>query len=93
MITGKYNIIAPQGSTYRLTFVISTDGIGWNLSTYTARMQVRSATNSATTILDLSSTTGDITLDSVGSVTVTVPAEADIIAPFGLVRIDTCLKL
>lgn len=75
MTPGKYNIIAPQGSTYRLTFTISTDGVPWNLSTYSARMQVRPNTNSTTKILDLSSDDGDITLNSSGEVSITASAE------------------
>lgn len=76
MTPGKYNIIAPQGSTYRLSFTISTDGVPWNLTSYSARMQVRPNTNSTTKILDLSSANGDITLNSSGVVSVTASADA-----------------
>lgn len=82
MITGKYNIIAPQGSTFKLKFTVTTDGIPWNFDTYVGRMQVRSATNNTTTILSLISPV-DIVMTSSGVVTIVATADAMTAAPAG----------
>jgi hypothetical protein len=73
MAGNVYNITAEQGSTFVLQFDIKTDGTAWNLTGYSARMQVRSAPSSSVKILNLVSPT-DITLTSLGVVTVTVSA-------------------
>jgi hypothetical protein len=70
---GTYNIKADQGSTFVFSFTISTSGTPWNLTGYSARMQVRASTQATTTVLNLVSPT-DITLTSAGVVTVTVNA-------------------
>lgn len=74
MSAGIYNIKADQGSTFVFSFTITTDGTAWNLTGYSARMQVRASVQSASTILNLVSPT-DITLTSAGVVTVTVDAD------------------
>ena len=74
MAGNVYNITADQGSTFVLQFDIKTDGTAWNLTGYSARMQVRSAPSSSVKILNLVSPT-DITLTSLGVVTVTVSAD------------------
>lgn len=74
MAAGRYNIVAEQGATFTLQFTVDTDGVEWDLSTYSARMQVRSSASATTAFLDLSSTDGDITLSAVGVVVVTVDA-------------------
>lgn len=73
MQTGRYNISARQGQTFNFSFTIKTDGTPWNLSTYSARMQVRPNNISSTKYLDLVSPT-NITLTSGGSVSITVNA-------------------
>jgi hypothetical protein len=73
-MSGKYNIVAEQGATFNLNFTVQTDGVAWNFTGYTAAMQVRRSTSSATTLLNLSSTNGDITMNSSGEVSVTVSA-------------------
>lgn len=73
MQTGRYNIQARQGQTFNFSFTIKTDGVAWDLSTYSARMQVRPSNISATKYLDLVSPT-NITLDSSGNVSITVSA-------------------
>lgn len=73
MSANNYNITTDQGSTFVLQFDIKTDGTAWNLSNYSARMQVRSSTSSSIAVLNLVSPT-DITLTSLGVVTVTVSA-------------------
>jgi len=74
MTAGRYNIVAEQGATFTLQFTVDTDGVEWDLSTYSARMQVRSSADATTAFLDLSSTDGDISLSAVGVVIVTVGA-------------------
>lgn len=83
MAAGRYNIIAEQGSTFTLQFTVDTDGVPWDLTSYTARMQVKESTNTATKFLDLTSGAGDITLDSVGVVVVTVSATRMAAVPAG----------
>jgi hypothetical protein len=71
MTPGSYHITAPQGATFRLVFTVSIDGVPVDYSTYSARMQVRPSSNSSTKILDLSSTAGDIVLNSSGQISIT----------------------
>lgn len=73
-MSGKYNIVAEQGATFNLNFTVQTDGTPWNFTGYTAAMQVKRSTSSATTLLNLSSATGAITMNSSGEVGVTVSA-------------------
>ena len=73
MDAGRYNITARQGATFSLTFTVSTDGSPWNLTGYSARMQVRAFATSSTKLLDLVSPT-NITLNSSGVCTITVGA-------------------
>lgn len=81
-MAGTHNIVAEQGATFHFNFTVKTDGTVWNLSSYSARMQVRNSTASTTKLLDLSSPT-DITLTSLGHVSVTVNATTMAALPFG----------
>lgn len=62
MTPGKYNFICPQGSTFskQLTWQIDDEPV--DLTSYTARMQVREKYNSPTKILDLTTENGGIVL-------------------------------
>ena len=62
MTPGKYNFICPQGSTFskQLTWQIDDEPV--NLTSYTARMQVREKYSSPTKILDLTTENGGIAL-------------------------------
>jgi hypothetical protein len=73
-MAGIYNIVADQGSTFNFNFTIKIDDISWDLSDYSARMQVRADYNTTNKFLDLSTANGDITLNSLGQVSVTVSA-------------------
>ena len=75
MSAGIYNIKADQGSTFVFTFTITTNGTVWDLTGYSARMQVRPSAQATSTVLNLVSPT-NITLTSLGVVTVTVVASA-----------------
>lgn len=60
-MSGRYNMVCDQGSTFSLSFTIQTDGVPWDLNNYTAKMQVRSFTSSQTVLVELSTTNGRIT--------------------------------
>lgn len=62
MTPGKYNIICPQGTTFakQLTYTINDEPV--DLTTYTARMQVREKHTSATAKLTLTTQNGGISL-------------------------------
>lgn len=62
MIPGKYNIVCPQGSTLSQQFTYSIDGEPVDLTTYTAKMQVREKYTSKTSVIDLTTENGGITL-------------------------------
>lgn len=73
-MSGKYNITAPQGSTFNLSFNISTNGVDWNLTGYSAAMQVRYSPSDTVKILDLSTANGNMTVNGTGDVTATATA-------------------
>ena len=74
MAAGKYNIKVEQGATFILDFTIKTGSTPWNLTGYTARMQVRTSVNASTTLLSIS-TSDYVTLGgSLGTVAISVPA-------------------
>lgn len=75
MATGKYNITANQGETFNFSFTISTDSVPWDLTGYTARMQVRTTVEATDKLLDLTTANSGITLGgSAGTVAVSVSA-------------------
>jgi hypothetical protein len=65
MVPGKYNMICPQGATFskQLTYTIDSDPV--DLTTYTARMQVREKHSSTSAIVSLNTENGGITLGGV----------------------------
>ena len=69
-MSGKYNIVAEQGATFNLNFRIETDGVAWNLTGYTFKMQVRRSTSASTTLLNITSAT----MTALGHVSATVNA-------------------
>ena len=62
MTPGKYNFVCPQGTTFSSQLIWAVDDEPVNLSTYTARMQVREKYTSTQKILDLTTENGGITL-------------------------------
>lgn len=77
MTAATHNMTCEQGSTFVKTLTITdnaTPPVARNLSTYSDRMQVRPDIESTTKLLDLTSSGGDITLNSSGVVVVTVTA-------------------
>ena len=82
-MSGIYPITAAQGSTFKFNATVSIDTIPWNFTSYSARMQVRADYNTTTKLLDLSTTTGEITLNSTGKISVTVDATTMAAVPAG----------
>lgn len=63
MSAGTYNIQADQGATYSQTFTLrDSAGDLVDLTGFTARMQVRATYESASALLDLTTSNGGITL-------------------------------
>lgn len=62
MKSGKYNFVCQQGSTFSEQLIWSIDQNPVDLTTYTARMQVREKYKSPNYILNLTTENGGITL-------------------------------
>ena len=75
-LAGTYNIITDQGTTFsRVLTYKDNAGIPINLTNYTAKMQVRPATDSSTVLVELSTANGRITLGgALGTITLNAPA-------------------
>jgi hypothetical protein len=83
MAAGKYKIVVEQGATFHMDFTIYVDDTTvWNLTGYSARMQVRASVESVDVILSatnsnyitLGGTAGTVDLDLPASVTEDLPA-------------------
>jgi len=75
MKPGRYNIICPQGSTLAIPLEYAVNDLVVDLTSWTARMQVRTTHKSTTKILDLTTENGGITLSATTpNITVTVGA-------------------
>jgi hypothetical protein len=74
---GTYNIVCPQGATFDSTFTLTVGGTAQNLTGYTSAMQVRESAGAATTLLNLTTANGGITLDgTAGTILVTIASTA-----------------
>ena len=74
-MSGRYNMVCDQGSTFSLTFTIKTDGTPWNLvGNYTGKMQVRSFLNANTVLIELTTANSRISFSSNGTVTLSLTA-------------------
>lgn len=73
MLAKKRNLTIEQGATFteNLRWKDSAKN-GFDLSSYTARLQIRTDVDSATTILDLTSGGGEIVLGVKGTIDITV---------------------
>lgn len=74
MAAGKYNIKVEQGATFILDFTIKTGSTPWNLTGYSARMQVRTSVNASTTLLSITNSNYITLGGSAGTVAISVPA-------------------
>jgi hypothetical protein len=73
-MAGKYNITIDQGSTFNFQFTVKTSGTPWNLTSYTARMQIRSSVEAKTALLSLTNGSGITLGGALGTVAVTISA-------------------
>lgn len=75
-LAGLYDITADQGATFSRVFTWKdSNGDPVSLVGWTGRMQVRSRVPSATTVLDLTTANGGVTLGgAAGTVTISVSA-------------------
>ena len=76
MLAGTYKITCDQGATFeRVITVRDSTGTPMNLTGYTARMQVRPEIESSTTLVELTTANGRITLGGVlGTITLSMNA-------------------
>jgi hypothetical protein len=76
MVAAKHTFKMEQGATFSRTFVLTDDvGTPIDITSYIARMQIRSSIAAISTILDASTTGSYMTIDGPnGKVTLTVPA-------------------
>jgi hypothetical protein len=75
MTPGKYNLVCPQGATFSKQLTWAIDGDPVDLTSYTARMQVREKYTSTVPILNLTTENGGITLgDDEGTVQIDIDA-------------------
>ena len=72
MLAGKYNMVCDQGSTFeRIIEIKDAEGVLFPLTGYSARMQIRSTIDSSTSLLELTSANGRISINSaLGTITV-----------------------
>ena len=77
-MAGTHNFICEQGATFTREITwLDSEGVPVNLTNYTARMQVRATASSASTLLSLTSSGGDITLGgTAGTITIAISATA-----------------
>jgi hypothetical protein len=74
MDPARWNIRTRQGSTFTLPFTIDDDDVLWDLTGYTARMQIRPYVESPRILLSLTDTDGIALGGTAGSVSVTFSA-------------------
>lgn len=80
-MAGTHPIVTKQGRTFKLSFNIATNGVPWNLTGYTASMQVKRSTSSTDVLLNI--TNDDVTMDSIGNVSVVVSSTRMNLVPSG----------
>lgn len=77
MTPGRVNFICPQGSTFNRRITYKINDVPVNLTGYSSRLQVREAHYSTSTLVDIATTTGGITLGgSAGTIDLLISASA-----------------
>jgi hypothetical protein len=75
MAATTYDILIEQGATFSQLVTYKDNGVAVNLTGYTARMQVRSTLESATTVVELTTANGRIALGgAAGTISLTISA-------------------
>lgn len=82
MQPGNYNLVVKQGDTFIWNFRVETNGVGWNLSDYSAKMQVRESQFATSAMIDATEL-NYITMTENGHVNVTVPSSVMADIPSG----------
>ena len=77
-MAGTHNFVCEQGATFSREITwLDSEGVPVNLTDYTARMQVRATASSASTLISLTSSGGDIALGgTAGTITIAISATA-----------------
>ena len=77
MLAGKYNMVCDQGSTFqRVLEIKDADGTAFELTGYTARMQIRRDLDSTSSLMELTTANGRIVISGVlGVITITLTPE------------------
>ena len=75
MAAGAYDITCEQGATFSRTLTVKdANGDARDLSSHTARMQVRRTVSSSSTLITLTTENGRISLNSSGEITLSITA-------------------
>jgi len=75
MAATTYDLLIEQGATFSQLITYEEAGVAINLTGYTARMQVRSTLESASTVVELTTANGRIALGgAAGTITLTISA-------------------
>lgn len=75
MLAGRYNISVTAGTTFQLSPQWLVDNLAVNLTGYTATFQVRQFVDSATPLLNATTSNGLITITpATGTIAINVPA-------------------
>ena len=75
MAATTYDITIEQGATFSQVITYKESGVAINLTGYTARMQVRSTLESATSVVELTTANSRIALGGVaGTISLTISA-------------------
>ena len=90
---GTYNITAYQGATYSKTFSITQADVPFDLTGYTAAMQVREGYSSADALLSLTSSAGIVQCGTAGTVQISISAAKSSAIPEGYYAYDIELTL
>ena len=88
MSAGNYSFTMEQGATFNQSLNWSVNGTGVNLTTYTAKMQVRKTAYHTTAVATFSTTDGSITLDFSGNITLVKTAIETAAIPAGVYVYD-----
>lgn len=70
----QVNLCLPQGQTWDISFRWSADGTPVDLSTYSARMQLRASAEAASPVASLTTANGQISLTSTGGIQLNLSA-------------------
>jgi hypothetical protein len=75
MSAGAYDMTCEQGATFSRTLTVAdSSGVARDFSTYTARMHVRRTTASASTLIELTTENGRLSLNASGEITLMLTA-------------------